>query len=120
MTAHSIVAEEELRSGEHVTVQLDGREITVFNVEDDYFAYTNWCPHQSGPVCEGMLSGTWDAEYDRESGEVRTEWCRTGEILNCPWHGWEFDVKTGDCLSRNVRLIAHDVEVRDGEILLTL
>ena len=49
------------------------------------------------------------------------EWTEEGHILNCPWHGWEYDVTTGECLSRNrVRLPAHDVEVRDGEIVVSL
>jgi nitrite reductase/ring-hydroxylating ferredoxin subunit len=48
-------------------------------------------------------------------------WEREGEILSCPWHGWEYDVTTGDCLSRRkARLVSHDVRVRDGHVVVEL
>ena len=120
MSEHIIVEEGDLDDGEHLTVLLEGREISVYHLDGEYYAYTNWCPHQSGPVCEGILSGTWDASVDSESREVTSEWTREGEILNCPWHGWEFDIETGASLSNDSRLIAHDVIVEDGDVVLTL
>ncbi|MDX1746982.1 MAG: Rieske (2Fe-2S) protein [Halobacteriales archaeon] len=121
MADHRVVGADDLGDGERVTVQLEGREITVFHLDGEYYAYTNWCPHQSGPACEGQLSGTWDARVDPETHEVELEWSREAEILNCPWHGWEYDVTTGDCLSRpGVRLPTHDVRVEDGEVVVSL
>ena len=71
-------------------VTVNGREIGVFNVNGRYYALRNLCPHQSAPVCLGELTGL---AFSDEPGEI--EWTREGEILRCPWHGWEFDIITG-------------------------
>ena len=120
MAEHVIATEGDIADGEHRTILLEGREITVFHVDGEYYAYTNWCPHQSGPVCEGMLSGTWSASVDPETRNVSHEWTREGEILNCPWHGWEFDIETGESLSTKTRLLSHDVSVTEGKLVVSL
>lgn len=66
-------------------------EIGLFNVGGQFRAYRNACPHAGAPVCLGRVSGTplpskvYEYIYGRE-----------GCILRCPWHGWEFDLKTGE------------------------
>ena len=95
--------------------------MAVFRHDGDYYAYLNWCFHQGGPCCEGTLTGTYFATYDRETRDTTLRWDREGEILNCPWHGWEYDLRTGDCLSRTGRTLpSYPVEVRDGEIVVTM
>lgn len=121
MTEHVVASTDELPSGERILVQVEGREIGIFNVDGDFFAYTNWCAHQSGPCCEGTVTGTQSSTFDRETLEISLEYVKEGEILNCPWHGWEYDLITGECLSRGkVRLPGHEVRAEDGEIILTL
>lgn len=121
MTDHVVAAADEIGDGERIVVQVEGREVGIFNLEGEYLAYTNWCAHQGGPCCEGNLTGTWDASYDGESREVSLDWSHEGEILNCPWHGWEYDITTGECLSRGkVRLPSHDVRVEDDKIVLSM
>jgi len=71
-------------------VTLEGRSIGVFNVGGEFFALRNVCPHQGGPLCQGVLSGF---VVPGAPGEYR--YLRRGEILRCPWHGWEFDIRTG-------------------------
>jgi nitrite reductase (NADH) small subunit len=121
MTDHIVAEASDLPAGERLVVELEGREIGIFNVEGDYYAYTNWCAHQAGPCCEGSLTGTSEAEFDDESLEVELSWTKEGEILNCPWHGWEYDIKNGECLSRSgVKLISHQVSVEDDQIIVSL
>lgn len=111
----------DLAPGERVVVELAGVEVGVFRIEDGYRAYPNWCPHQGGPVCEGTAGGTVEASFDRETLETTTEWVREGEVLNCPWHGWEFDLDDGACLSgRAARLPAYEVRVEDGDVVVSL
>ncbi|WP_436348128.1 Rieske (2Fe-2S) protein [Natronorubrum sp. FCH18a] len=81
----------ELEPGDRRIVTLDGFSVGVFNVNGEYFALKNDCPHQRAPLCEGKLSGT--TRSDRP-GEY--EWERDDQIISCPWHGWEFDVTTGE------------------------
>lgn len=119
MAEHVVARDGDISEGERITVQLEGREVTVFNLDGEYHAYTNWCAHQSGPVCEGVLTGTQVAELDEATGDLEVEWVQEGEILTCPWHGWEYDVVSGECLSKEgVALPPHPVEVEDGEVVV--
>lgn len=112
---------DDLDAGDRIVAQVAGREVGVFNIDGDLYAYTNWCAHQGGPCCEGRLTGTRAAHYDRETRTTSLEWTREDEILNCPWHGWEYDVTTGSCLSKNrVTLPAHDVDVRGNDVIVSL
>lgn len=121
MTDHVVAAADEISDGERILVQLKGREIGVFYIDGEYYAFANWCAHQSGPCCEGTLTGTQQASFDRDTLDYTLEWVKEGKILNCPWHGWEYDVTTGECLSRkSVVLPEYPVRVEDGEIIVTL
>jgi nitrite reductase/ring-hydroxylating ferredoxin subunit len=81
---------DEIGPGERKIVEIGGRSIGVFNIAGEYFALRNRCPHQGGPLCAGLqlasLSSVGPGEYER--GEA-------GEVIRCPWHGWEFEIKTG-------------------------
>ncbi|MGD9529850.1 Rieske (2Fe-2S) protein [Pseudonocardia sp.] len=80
----------EIPPGERKIVDVGGRTIGVFNVDGRFYALRNICPHQGAPLCQGSLKGT---ALPSAPGEYL--WGREGEILSCPWHGWEFDVTTG-------------------------
>jgi nitrite reductase/ring-hydroxylating ferredoxin subunit len=80
----------EIPPGSRKIVELAGRSIGVFNVGGELFALRNRCPHQGGPLCQGRLSGSVVS-----SSPGGYEYVRDGEILRCPWHGWEFDIRTG-------------------------
>jgi len=90
MAKYVIGAVEEIPPGERKIVEVAGRSIGVFNVGGEFYALRNTCPHQGGPLCQGRLTGFVSA---RVPGEY--SYTRHGEILRCAWHGWEFDVKTG-------------------------
>lgn len=80
----------EIPPGERKIVEVEGRSIGLFNVNGTFVAVLNVCPHQQAPVCRGRVGGT---TLPSPPGEFR--WGREGEILACPWHGWEFDLLTG-------------------------
>ncbi|MCX6046000.1 MAG: Rieske (2Fe-2S) protein [Chloroflexi bacterium] len=90
MTKHIVATVDEIPPGQRKLVDVAGRSIGVFNINGDFFALRNSCPHQGGPLCTGRLSGFLTAS---QPGDYT--YTRQGEILRCPWHGWEFDVKTG-------------------------
>jgi len=120
-TAHTVCSTDALQPGDKFVTQIEGKEIAVFNIEGEYRAYLNWCPHQGGPCCEGEVTGTRSASYDRDSMEVSLEWTKEDQIMNCPWHGWEFDLTTSECLSRRpIELPSFPVEVEDGDVRVTL
>lgn len=104
---------EELVPGTRKLVDVDGLSVGVFNVKGTLVAYRNDCPHERAPVCLGAVDGTTLVSPPGEH-----HWGRAGEILMCPWHGWEFDLLTGECLTDRRRLRRFDVVVRDSEIRL--
>lgn len=90
-SAHPVCPVSELPPGQRKIVEIGGRSIGVFRLGDGrFFALRNRCPHRGAPLCEGRTTGllTADAPY-------RPTLQRDGEILRCPWHGWEFDLTTG-------------------------
>lgn len=111
-----VIEADELPPGDRVIVEIDGREIAVFNVDGELYALANYCVHQGGPVCEGLLSGTVGVDDDLD-----LVYEKEGEIVACPWHGWEFEVRTGEHLADpGYRLPSYDVTVEDGEVYLRL
>ena len=80
----------EIPPGGRKIVEVAGRSIGVFNIGGEFFALRNQCPHAGGPLCEGILSG-----FLRSDAPGEYDYVRRGEILRCPWHQWEFDVRTG-------------------------
>jgi nitrite reductase/ring-hydroxylating ferredoxin subunit len=103
---------EEVPPGGRVVRDVDGRSVGVFNVDGDFFALHNRCPHKGGALCLGPLTGT-----SLPTSEFRYEYGRSGRVLRCAWHGWEFDIETGRSLvDPRVRAKTFPVEVDEGSI----
>jgi 3-phenylpropionate/trans-cinnamate dioxygenase ferredoxin subunit len=81
---------DEIAPGQRKIVDVGGRSIGVFNVGGDYYALRNRCPHQGGPLCSGFLlaplRSSRPGEYERGGDR---------DVIRCPWHGWEFEIRTG-------------------------
>ncbi len=109
---HVIGRAAELPPGERRIVTLRGISIGVFNVHGEYYALHNRCAHQGGPVCLGDIVGLATSPTPGQC-----EWTREGEILRCPWHRWEFDIKTGLALvdPARVRVKSYHVTVEPVE-----
>jgi 3-phenylpropionate/trans-cinnamate dioxygenase ferredoxin subunit len=111
MAGHIVGRAEDLPRGQRLLVSLGGLSIGVFNVHGEYYALLNRCAHQAGPLCLGEIVGL---PVSTVPGECT--WTRDGEILRCPWHRWEFDIKTGMALvdPSKVRVRAYEVTVEPG------
>jgi len=97
---------DEIAPGERKIVDVDGRSIGVFNVGGEYFALLNRCPHQGGPLCKGNTHG-----FLRSAGVGEFHYTRAGEIVRCPWHGWEYDLRTGQSWFDPGKVIVRRYEV---------
>jgi nitrite reductase (NADH) small subunit len=90
----------EVKEGFGKYIEVGERQVALFYQEGTYRAVDNLCPHMAGPLSAGDVNGS---------------------IVVCPWHGWEFDLKTGQCLN-----IAHSkvetfaLKIEDGRILVYL
>lgn len=92
-------------------------EIGVFRVQGHFYAYDNFCLHQGGPACEGTLIGKVEPVYGDDRSIVGETFSETEKHFVCPWHGWEYDLATGECVSdRRLRLRRYQV-VQKGEEL---
>jgi 3-phenylpropionate/trans-cinnamate dioxygenase ferredoxin subunit len=114
---HAVVVAQtgEIPTGARRMVEIDGKSIGVFNVHGRYVAVLNVCPHELAPVCLGRLGGT-----TLPSAPGEWLWGREGEILACPWHGWEFDLLTGACLTDQRRLHLYEVTVEDDQVIVVV
>ena len=92
-----------------------GRAIALFNVKGEFFAIANRCPHEGADLCKGKIVALIEAD---EPGVVRLS--RHGELVRCPWHGWEFDIRTGKswCDPARTRVKSYDVAVETGARLV--
>jgi nitrite reductase/ring-hydroxylating ferredoxin subunit len=111
---HQVATTDELsEEGDRVLKEVKGTEIAVFNYDGEFYAVTNYCIHQAGPLCEGDLTGDmtlgedgWSWEYDDEQKYIR-----------CPWHGWVFDITSGQNTDDpRYQVPTYDVEVDDDQI----
>lgn len=88
-------------------------EIGVFLWDDRFYAYKNLCPHQGGPACEGLMMHQVEDVLapDRTWQGQRFSPDRINFV--CPWHGYEYDLKSGECVGdRSLRLKSFPVVVR--------
>ena len=95
-------------------VNSGNREVGVLRWRDRFFAVHNRCPHQSGPVCLGIVSGRLSSQAP---GAMDLD--EETPILACPWHGWEFELEGGRALwdpSYAVKVIP--VRVESGRVLV--
>jgi 3-phenylpropionate/trans-cinnamate dioxygenase ferredoxin subunit len=116
MARYIVGTVDDIPPGERKIVEIGGRSVGVFNVNGEYFAVLNRCPHQGGSLCSGRQSGLVTASKPGEYVHSRS-----GEIIRCPWHGWEFDLRTGQSWfdPRAVRVRRYDVSVEPGALLLS-
>jgi nitrite reductase/ring-hydroxylating ferredoxin subunit len=108
---HAVAQVGEIAVGGRKLVEVGGKSVGIFNLGDELVAVLNICPHELAPVCRGRVSGT---TLPSAPGEFI--WGREGEILHCPWHGWEFDLRSGACLTDRRRLRRYPLE-REGDTL---
>ena len=90
---------EDLPDGNCKTIELPaGRELALFNINGEFYATENFCPHKGAPLAEGTL-------------------CE--HVIECDWHGWQFDVRTGECLTVPEKVLTYEVVV-EGDMVRIL
>jgi nitrite reductase/ring-hydroxylating ferredoxin subunit len=96
-------------------VTVEGREVGVVRWHDELLALRNICPHQRGPVCRGYVMPLIVAESD---GAIAAD--DDTPVLVCPWHGWEFEARTGRAAfgGGRYRLRTYPVKEEAGRVLV--
>lgn len=90
----------EIKPGTGIVAEVNNQQIAVFNVDGAFYAIDNVCVHRGGPLGEGDVEGA---------------------VVTCPWHGWQFDVKTGGCVNNPAaRVKSFPVKVEGNDISVEL
>ena len=115
MPKYPICKAADIPPGSRKAVTVAGREIAIFNVEGEYFGLVNRCPHRGAKLSEGMLVG-------RVESTGFGEYCLAarGATIRCPWHGWEYDLRTGRsfCDPQTVRARGYEIESVPGQAIV--
>ena len=112
MTRHIVARTTDIPPGGNKVFGIEGRDIVVFHVNGEFFALLNRCPHEGAPLekaaCVARLTSPEPGVYLRS---------RVGELLRCPWHGWEFDMRNGQSWfdPKRVKVRSFPVAVETGE-----
>lgn len=102
-------------------VEVDGAEIGIFRLNGDLYAYENYCAHAGGPVCQGMLIQRVVEALDDERRSLGDFYSETELHIVCPWHGYEYNVATGEHpADPKIRLRSFEVEESGGEVVVYL
>jgi nitrite reductase/ring-hydroxylating ferredoxin subunit len=114
MTRHVVATVDQIPPGKRMLVTVGGREIGIFNVGGEFFGIGNRCPHNGASLCQGRVVGLVEA---CEPGSY--QFSRRGELVRCPWHGWEFDLRTGksQCEPDRTKVRSYDLKVEPGSAL---
>jgi nitrite reductase/ring-hydroxylating ferredoxin subunit len=91
---------DEIAPGTLACVKVDDVDLALARIGDEFYATQGHCLHLQGPLCEGRLAD---------------------HVLSCPWHGWQYDVRTGENeFDRAIQLETYEVQVEDGEVRVAL
>ena len=91
---------DDLAEGDVKVVQVNGQRIALFNVGGPYYALEASCPHEGGPLADGIVEG------------VR---------VICPWHGYDFHLKTGECgIDPDLRALTYPVKIQGEDLLIEM
>jgi nitrite reductase/ring-hydroxylating ferredoxin subunit len=91
---------EEIPENGSVRRTVGEREIAVFRKGSELYAIDANCPHRRGPLDEAILPDSY--------------------VVACPWHGWQFDIRTGKSPSHPAQVFCYDVRLEDGLVVLSV
>jgi len=107
----------DFKNGDRRIVFLGETEIGVFKDNEEFFAYSNTCLHQGGPACEGLIIAKVEERIMPDKTSRGLFFSDTELHFVCPWHGYEYDLKTGECVAdRRLKLRRYEV-VQKGDDL---
>jgi nitrite reductase/ring-hydroxylating ferredoxin subunit len=102
-------------------VTVGATEIGVLRHDGRFYAYENRCVHQGGPVCEGRILGKVEAVLAADKTLTGERFSERETHLICPWHGYEYDLATGECAAdRRLRLRRYEVVEKGDDIYVVV
>jgi nitrite reductase/ring-hydroxylating ferredoxin subunit len=107
----------EFKDGDRRIVFVGEHEIGVFRDKGEFYAYSNFCLHQGGPACEGLTIAKVEERIMPDKTSRGLYFSETEMHFVCPWHGMEYDMKTGECVAdRKMKLRKYPVVQKEDDI----
>jgi nitrite reductase/ring-hydroxylating ferredoxin subunit len=95
-----VASRKDIPKGEGRMFEISGQQVAVFNAAGKFYAIDNTCEHQGGPLAEGELEGC---------------------VVTCPWHGWTYDVTSGQSPDDpDTRVARFEVKVEGDDVLVAV
>lgn len=95
-----IAGTEDVQPGSGMVAEVNGKSIALFNLDGAFHAIDNTCVHRGGPLGEGDVEG---------------------DVVTCPWHNWQFNVKTGACVNNpSAKVTSYEVTIEGTDIKVRL
>jgi nitrite reductase/ring-hydroxylating ferredoxin subunit len=114
---HFVGKADEFKDGDRRIVFVGDTEIGLFKNQGEFYAYSNTCLHQAGPACEGMIISKVEEKILPDGTSAGLYFSDTVTHFVCPWHGYEYNLKTGVCAAdRRLRLRKYDVMQKDDGV----
>jgi nitrite reductase/ring-hydroxylating ferredoxin subunit len=102
-------------------VGFENFEVAVFKLGGEFFAYLNHCPHMGGPACQGKIIAKVEEVIADDRTSKGFAFSKTKMHVVCPWHGFEFDIRTGRHPGNpKARLRPIKLAVVDGDVIITV
>jgi nitrite reductase/ring-hydroxylating ferredoxin subunit len=107
----------EMKDGDVRIIRQDRIEVGVYRHEGAFYAYRNHCLHQGGPACEGLIIAKVEEQIMPDKTSRGLYFSETETHFVCPWHGYEYDLKTGECVAdRRLKLKKYKVIHKGDEV----
>ena len=95
-----VASTSDLKPGENKVVNVNDTEVGLFNIDGEFFAISNVCLHRGGPLGEGFLEG---------------------DVVTCPWHGWRYNVRTGEnAMIPTTKVASYQVKVEGNDVFVAV
>ncbi len=111
-TKYSAARSEDIPERGRLVVDIGDVAIGIFRVDGKLYAYENTCPHQGGPVCQGLVIPAVKELLTAEQTATGYAFDENDMRIVCPWHGYEYSIKTG-AHPGNPAVHLHAVPVRE-------
>lgn len=102
-----------------VVISAAGREVGIFRVDSELYAWENYCVHAGGPICQGLQIPRVVEVLNEQMESVGEVFSEEDLHIVCPWHGYEYNVKTGEHpADARIHLTAVSVVEENGEVVV--